>query len=196
MTETETYRAANESGDAPASLTREDWIDAAWELAGDGTVDRGRIEPIGKKLGVTKGSFYWHFKDRQALIDAIFERWFGVWEEGIAEEADDVADPGERIWVVFERIIRRVTRGQTVSFRLWSHRFPDVAARIEEEDSKRLLFLVDQLQLLGFNEAEATIRGQTYQAVISGEFLRNGGRPMEERLRQARKLHELIVQPT
>lgn len=185
-------RAARAPGPAE-SLTRGDWLDAAWEALGEGSVDRVRVEPLAKKLGVTKGSFYWHFKDRQALVEALLDRWFAIWEEDRGAGDGGAADPAERMWGLFERVIRRVTRGQTVSLRLWSHHNPAIAKRIGIEDDKRLRFFQEQFVAMGFAPDEARIRGQVYQALISGEYLRSGGQPLTERLKRARQHHEMLT---
>jgi AcrR family transcriptional regulator len=49
-------------------LTRQDWIDAALEALETGGVPAVAVEPLASRLGVTKGSFYWHFKDRNELL--------------------------------------------------------------------------------------------------------------------------------
>ena len=51
------------------------WIEAALEALADGGVEAVRVEPLAKALDVTKGSFYWHFADRRALIDAMLTSW-------------------------------------------------------------------------------------------------------------------------
>ena len=52
-------------------LDEETWIEGALDLLVSGSIDTVRIEPLAKKLGVTKGSFYWHFTDRAALLEAL-----------------------------------------------------------------------------------------------------------------------------
>lgn len=177
------------------NLTRLDWVAGAWEMLGERGIDRVRVEPLAKKLGVTKGSFYWHFKDRDELLEALLDRWFSDREEDarpVTEGAADT-DPGERLWALFERVIRRVSRGQTVSLRLLSHYDPAIAARIAKEDERRLDFLKNSLLALGFSEDEALARGQAYQALMTGEFLRSGTLPLEERISRARRHHDILV---
>lgn len=174
------------------SLTREDWITAAWNMLGEVGVDGVRVEPLAKKLGVTKGSFYWHFKDRQQLLDALLDRWFAVWEEQMAPDLESSVEPADRIWQLFRSVVGRSTRGQTVSLRLWSHSNPEIARRIEERDRKRLDFLSQQLKQMGFSEAEARTRGQIYQAIMTGEYLRSGGLPLKERIERAREYHRVL----
>ena len=174
------------------SLTREAWISGAWDMLGETGLDGVRVEPLAKNLGVTKGSFYWHFKDRQELLDALLDRWFAIWDDQMSPDIDGNGTAADRIWALFESVIRRTTRGQTISLRLLSHKDPDVALRIEVRDAQRLSFLMQRLKEIGFSHEEARVRGQLYQAIMTGEFLRSGGLPLGERLARARDYHLLL----
>ena len=59
-------------------LQREDWIRAAWEILGEGNLNEIKVKSLATQLGVTRGSFYWHFQSRQELIDALLERLSGT----------------------------------------------------------------------------------------------------------------------
>src|SRR5262245_66201756 len=78
------YRMVSSAGMAQASrakqgnsarLDADAWIAAAFEALAAGGVDAVRVEPLAKALGITKGSFYWHFTDRRALLDAMLSAW-------------------------------------------------------------------------------------------------------------------------
>ena len=56
-------------------LTRDDWLDAAFMAVVDGGFDQARVLVIAEKLGVTRGSFYWHFSDHADLITSLLKRW-------------------------------------------------------------------------------------------------------------------------
>src|SRR5690606_34135016 len=56
-------------------LSAEDWAQAALELIAEQGVAAVAVEPLARRLGVTKGSFYWHFPSREALLVAALERW-------------------------------------------------------------------------------------------------------------------------
>lgn len=183
------------TGKPTESLTRDDWISGAWDMLGESGLDGVRVEPLARRLGVTKGSFYWHFKDRQQLVEALLDRWFSIWDDQMSPEMEQAADPADRIWALFESVVGRVTRGQTVSLRMQSHSDPDVARRIDERDAQRLSFLMAQLVAIGFTPDEARVRGQVYQTIMTGEYLRSGGLPMEERLARARSYHLMLSSP-
>ncbi|MFT5488006.1 MAG: AcrR family transcriptional regulator, partial [Alphaproteobacteria bacterium] len=137
MAETAPSPVANTRRKTTESLTRDDWISGAWDMLGENGLDGVRVEPLARRLGVTKGSFYWHFKGRQQLIEALLDRWFSIWDDQMSPDMEQAADPADRIWALFESVVGRVTRGQTVSLRMLSHSDPDVARRIEERDGQR-----------------------------------------------------------
>lgn len=56
-------------------LTRDDWLDAAFQAVVDGGFDHVRVLVLADALGVTRGSFYWHFTDHAALVSALITRW-------------------------------------------------------------------------------------------------------------------------
>ncbi len=57
------------------ALTAADWAEAALDALARGGLSAVAVEPLAKELGATKGSFYWHFADRQALLQATLELW-------------------------------------------------------------------------------------------------------------------------
>jgi len=177
------------------SRSREDWIDAAWAALGESGIEGVRVERLARRLDVTKGSFYWHFKDRDELVGALLDRWFGLREETRADFPHREPDPAERLWRVIERGITRGTRGQAAALRLWGQRHPAVARRIAEEDAQRRHFFVEQFRALGFMDGEAEVRADVYMAVISAEFLHSGGARVADRLELARRKHETLVAP-
>lgn len=56
-------------------LTRDDWLDAAFHAVVDGGFDKVRVLLLADALGVTRGSFYWHFADHAELVSALLARW-------------------------------------------------------------------------------------------------------------------------
>src|SRR6185503_7754202 len=61
--------------DKTARLDADAWIAAAFDALAKGGIDAVRVEALAKALDITKGSFYWHFADRRALLDAMLEAW-------------------------------------------------------------------------------------------------------------------------
>jgi AcrR family transcriptional regulator len=78
-------------------LTADDWIDAAREIVAASGIAAVAVEPLARALGVTKGSFYWHFSDRGALLTAVLERWERDGTEAPIAAGEQLADPRERL---------------------------------------------------------------------------------------------------
>ena len=64
-------------------LSAEDWAQAALDLIAEQGVAAVAVEPLARRLGVTKGSFYWHFPSRDALLQAALERWEANEQESV-----------------------------------------------------------------------------------------------------------------
>ena len=86
-------------------LSRDDWLRAALELCLSG-IDQVKIAPLAADMGVTTGSFYWHFKNRRELLEALLD----YWEREMTDVAIDAARhfPGtapERIYGLMEGVM-------------------------------------------------------------------------------------------
>src|SRR5499427_6528851 len=66
---------AEQKASAQRRLTREDWVTAALGAIADGGLAAVGVEPLAARLGATKGSFYWHFENRDALLETAIRRW-------------------------------------------------------------------------------------------------------------------------
>jgi AcrR family transcriptional regulator len=96
------YANVRSVGNEPTSATSadrlgpEDWTRAALAAIAEKGTANVSVERIAKQLGATKGSFYWHFKDRSALIDAALAHWEAEYTDRIIERLSDLPDPSER----------------------------------------------------------------------------------------------------
>ena len=70
---------------ARSTLTPEGWIAAATDVLIDRGIDALRVDVLAKALDVTRGSFYWHFKDREALLVAVLNAWRDAATEQVIE---------------------------------------------------------------------------------------------------------------
>ena len=86
-----------------SSLSRDDWADAALEVLLSGGLGAVAVEPIARALGVTKGSFYWHFQSRDDLVEAALLRWEEVTTNALASGLETIPDPRERLFALFQR---------------------------------------------------------------------------------------------
>ncbi|HUG86321.1 MAG TPA: TetR/AcrR family transcriptional regulator [Euzebya sp.] len=88
----------NEATDASTGrLSPGDWARAALTAIGEGGLGAVAVEPIAARLGATKGSFYWHFRNRDALVDAALSLWEEEHTEGVIAAMEGIPDPMQRL---------------------------------------------------------------------------------------------------
>ncbi|MGH3481097.1 MAG: TetR/AcrR family transcriptional regulator, partial [Nocardioidaceae bacterium] len=101
----------------PPKVTAEDWEIAALDALADGGLAAVAIEPIAERLGASKGSFYWYFTNRDALIRAALRRWEQHHTEQIVQMLEQIPDPVQRL----RQLVRGAllgTRGAAVALLL------------------------------------------------------------------------------
>lgn len=130
-------------------LGAHDWAEAALDAIGRRGVEGVAIEPLARELGVTKGSFYWHFPNREALLVAALQRWEARETDEVLERVAQETDPHARI----KRLITEVNtskRASRIYMALSNASKPALVREYVERVSKRRLdFIVDCYEALG-----------------------------------------------
>lgn len=156
-------------------LDREAWILAATDILADEGLPGLRIEMLAKGLNVTKGSFYWHFKDRQDLLQSLLL----TWKEGRIRDImkQTRARPGAELEQIHHIIslysASRSKRGMMIELavREWAQRDPKAAAIVGEVDACRLRCAKQLFLARGLPEEEATSRSLLLYAYVFGASL-------------------------
>jgi len=123
-----------------AKLSAADWETAALDALAEHGLAGVAIEALARRLGVTKGSFYWHFADREALLAAALVRWETSYTELVIDAVDGVRDPRERL----TRLIGRVLAGgrsDRIHIALASASHPLVRDTLARVTHRRLAYL-------------------------------------------------------
>lgn len=92
--------AARKKEVAPTARTllgRERWVQAAIDALIEGGLEAVAVEPLALRLEVTKGSFYWHFANKDELLGAVALRWEELGTEQVIAGLDAIEDPRERL---------------------------------------------------------------------------------------------------
>jgi AcrR family transcriptional regulator len=122
------------------TLTRADWIGTAVEaLARDG-LRAVAVEPLAERLGATKGSFYWHFRDRNALLQAAVEHWEAAVIDESITQLDEIADPIERHNATVELLNGSPKDVKIFLVLLWNADHPVIGPAIERIVRKRMAY--------------------------------------------------------
>src|SRR5689334_21829674 len=93
-------------------LSADAWEQAAFELMAQDGLETVSVEPLARALNVTKGSFYWHFENRDALVAAALRRWRRQSIDDVIEELNRIADPRARLRALVGRAIREPHHGR------------------------------------------------------------------------------------
>ena len=125
--------------------SRESWIDAGMRALADGGPEAVRVELLARSLGLTKGSFYWHFKDRQALLDELLEVWERRMLDEVVEEVErEGGDARARLEQLFSLARSGTARGMAkaeFAIRDWARNDAEVAARLRRVDNRRMEYM-------------------------------------------------------
>ncbi|GAA1823940.1 TetR/AcrR family transcriptional regulator [Luedemannella flava] len=140
-------------------LTTEDWIDAALAAIAEGGVPAVAVEPLAARLGATKGSFYWHFANRDALLDAALARWEARTTTEVIEEITGAADgPDVQLRALVIRVIGAAESDRVGPALLATPAHPAVAPVLARATRARLDVITTLLRRLGLPAAQARHR--------------------------------------
>jgi AcrR family transcriptional regulator len=180
-------------------LTPERWIDAATELLVDGGIDRVRVDLLARELGVTRGSFYWHFRDREDLLRHVLEAWRQRATEQLTARLESAAtDPREQVADVLSlpfrgRAAQRAARIE-LAIRAWARRDAMARQAVDEADAARIGYIAQVFSALGFAIAEARQRAWLLYSYLIAESLVAGGSAAQREERR-RFVERLLQQP-
>jgi AcrR family transcriptional regulator len=142
------------------ALGKEDWIREALFAIAEGGSAAVAVEPLAKRLGATKGSFYWHFADRRALVAEALEFWEREFTDAAIEAVERIADPVERIETLLVEVMADDREGQADVGLLGSAYDPLVAPVFARVQRKRFAFLERCFRDAGFTPAAARHRAR------------------------------------
>ena len=174
--------------------SKKSWLDAALQALASGGVDKVRVESLAKNLGVTKGSFYWHFKDREQFLDELLNFWAEQSTQTVITNPNYPTDSKERVRAVAEDIVRRDLGKMDPHIRSWTQydkRRGKVVAKI---DKMRFEFLRDLFLAAGFSITGASLRAQSLYRYVLGEQFISVRESMGQRVQRMQAHVDLLLQ--
>lgn len=144
------------------ALSRSDWAEAALDTFARDGLQGVAIEPLARRLGATKGSFYWHFIDRNELIGAMLE----LWER--RETIEVTPNPYARVAALGRGAYAGASRGNAHAAALAAASDPRVRPVLERVTQKRLAFLQHLYSDLGLGAEVAARRARLACALYIG----------------------------
>jgi AcrR family transcriptional regulator len=137
-------------------LSADDWTRAALAALADGGLAAVAIEPLAARLGATKGSFYWHFTGRDALVAAALERWERTDTEDVITTIEAEPDLTARLRLLLSLALDGRARVELALQPTATH--PQVAPVLGRVTRRRLEYLTDVFAGLGFDRDTARER--------------------------------------
>jgi AcrR family transcriptional regulator len=140
-------------------LSREAWIHSALDAIADGGLAAVAVVPLAKQLGATKGSFYWHFANREALVEAALADWEQSHTAAVIAEIETVSDdPLQQLRLLFKRVTELAARDRIELALLATADHPAVQPVLDRVTRRRLDFTAQLFRRLGFSRAQAKRR--------------------------------------
>ncbi len=164
------------------TFTTDDWIKAGFRALSAGGPQAIKIEAIARALKVSKGSFYWHFRDVAAFKTAMLRHWMDVATHDIIVSVEDSgSEPKEqlRLLVQIATSERSKPYGGTLAeaaIRDWARYDKKAAATLRAVDNTRLRFLKELFERSGTPPARCAVHANIlYAALIGLAHLSHGG---------------------
>ncbi|ADB54009.1 TetR/AcrR family transcriptional regulator [Conexibacter woesei] len=177
-------------------LDRETWVDAGLAALERGGTTAVSAAAIAKSLGVTRGSFYWHFSSRDELLEAILEQWEHEHSDAVLDALETVPDPRERLRLLFDAA---TSKPPSIFVRLLEAQGsePAVATVLNRSRRRRVAFLTAAYRNAGVAPAAARRRALAAYAAYVGlaQLVAADGQLFEGRERRAfaRELSAMFV---
>jgi AcrR family transcriptional regulator len=176
---------------ARGPLTPETWIEAATQVLVDQGIDHVRVDVLAGQLGVTRGSFYWHFRDRDDLLRRVLAAWRERSTTQLTQRLESAhTDPRQQIHDVISlpfrgRSAARAARIE-LAIRAWARRDELARAAVDEVDARRIAYIAQCFSALGFAIAEARSRAfLLYAYEVAESLLARQGTAAQKKERSA-----------
>lgn len=151
--------------DRGARLNAQDWADAALIALRSSGAGGVAIEPLARALGATKGSFYWHYRNRKALLEAALGRWEAQETDAVIAEAERGGTPTQKLHRLFAIILANAGRHPGLHVALDEPMVMDAVSRVS---GRRVEYVLALLVEGGVPPAEASRRAHLLFAMVLG----------------------------
>jgi len=178
----------------------DDWIRAAQQVLQSRSIDAVRVEVLAKEMGVTKGSFYWHFKDRDDLIRRMLTAWRDAATEQIIFRFESRGLSARELirdllTLPFRGASAKEAAATELAIRAWARRDDAARSVLDEVDAKRLTYITQCFRALGFSATESKSRAfGLYSYELSESLLSNQGTTKQKDYRRA-FMEKLLLTP-
>lgn len=140
------------------------WLAAAYDLLTENGVEAVKVMPLAKKLGLSRTGFYWHFKDRNALLEAMVRRWEQKNTGNLVARAEAYADTiAEAMFNVFDCWLDETLFDARLdlAIRNWARNDAALQVRLDQADARRQNALMAMFERFDYSPEQAHARTMT-----------------------------------
>lgn len=144
-------------------VTRDDWLNAARDVLVTEGAANVKVLPLSNRLGVSRSSFYWYFKNRNDLLAALLEEWETRNTARIVTQCEAPAENITEALCNFFRCFvdaRQFDTGLDFAIREWSRREVSVRKLVDQADQTRLHAVTQMYVAQGYDPADADARAR------------------------------------
>jgi AcrR family transcriptional regulator len=166
--------------------TRDDWLDLALTALAVEGVDHVTVLALSERLDVSRSSFYWYFKNRDELLDALLDRWEALNTRSIVAQAEaPAASVNQAVCNVFRCWVDPLIFSPRLDFaiREWARRSPSVRKAVDRSDRLRTEALKALFVRFGYEDEDAFVRARVLYSMQIGYYALDLDEPMEARLK-------------
>ena len=150
------------------TLSAEDWEREALELIAEQGVQALAVEPLARRMGITKGSFYWHFSGRESLLEQALLRWEEHDGRNLNKALGEIDQPRDRLVSFFRRVGKEKLTHEVYSKLCAAAGHPQVEPVLERVANRRMKHLSSAFEELGLDPVNARYRARLTYSVYLG----------------------------
>ncbi|MEC9443291.1 MAG: TetR/AcrR family transcriptional regulator [Myxococcota bacterium] len=161
--------------------SEEKWIIAGLQALSSEGIGAVKVEALARQLGLTKGSFYHHFKNRGALLERMLAFWKEHGTEALIQKAEQTKGAAERFDALLHAIFTPTPMdGTEAAVRAWAATDDMAAAVVASVDERRIAYVRDLFAETGMDSHTAAARSEVLYRVVIGDFMWRsvGGTPL------------------
>lgn len=173
-------------------LQRFDWLLAALDIFVAEGIDAVRITRLADNLGVTRGSFYWHFADRGDLISTLVDYWSDKNTSAIVEAVTKATSLSNGIFRFFDTCIDSSLFDPRLdlAIREWARRSEDIREKVDAADSARVQAITDFFTRFDYPMPDAFIRARVIYFAQIGFYALDVKEPLSTRVSYTEAYYE------
>ncbi|BBY78483.1 TetR family transcriptional regulator [Mycolicibacterium parafortuitum] len=175
-------------------LSVDDWIQAGYAILADDGLEALKLDRLCARLGVTKGSFYWHFRDMAGYRAALVQAWGELRDRDRRDFGVlDHLPPRDRLARMMSSLLGEKQWTLERAMREWARTDPAVAASVHAADLLVLRAVREAFLAAGFDEDDAEVRANATFAAGIGFLHLSDGPPDARLTAQRERFLELML---